>query len=168
MPADPPAAPPIDRDALPYRPCAGVTLINPQGLIFAGQRRDSDQPACQMPQGGIDPGETPDQAALRELREETGVTPERVALLDRAPDWIRYDLPPALLGRVWNGRYRGQEQMWFLYRFLGTDSDIDIRTEHPEFTTWRWIDADSLLAAIVPFKRDVYRQVIAAFRPHLR
>lgn len=152
---------------LPYRPCAGVMLINPTGLIFAGRRIDSDTPAWQMPQGGIDTGEDPAAAALRELWEETGVTADLVEPLAEAPDWITYDLPPALLGKVWKGKYRGQRQRWFLFRFLGQDAQIDIATDHPEFSEWRWIDADEMLEAIVPFKRAVYAEVIGAFRPWL-
>ena len=157
----------IDPTTLPYRPCAGVMLINRDGLIFAGRRIDSDAPAWQMPQGGIDPGEAPADAGIRELWEETGVTAALVQPLAETPDWITYDLPPELLGKVWKGRYRGQQQRWFLYRFLGEDAQIDIATDHPEFSEWRWISADEMLAAIVPFKRDVYAQVIAAFRPWL-
>ena len=152
---------------LPYRPCVGVMLINPEGLIFAGQRIDSAAPAWQMPQGGIDAGEKPRAAALRELFEETGVTADLVEPLARTEGWIVYDLPPELLGKVWKGRYRGQRQRWYLYRFTGSDGDIRIDTPHPEFSTWRWIGADEMLASIVPFKRDAYAEVIAAFRPWL-
>jgi len=158
---------PEDAAALPYRPCVGVVLINPQGLIFAGRRIDSDAPAWQMPQGGIDDGEKPRQAALRELWEETGVTGDLVEFVAKSPDWVTYDLPPDLLGRVWGGRFRGQKQRWFLYRFTGRDDQVNIATGHPEFSEWRWIGADEMLEAIVPFKRAVYDQVVAAFRPHL-
>ena len=153
--------------ALPYRPCAGVVLINAEGLIFAGQRGDSAVPAWQMPQGGIDAGESPAEAAIRELWEETGVTPDLVRPLAEAPGWITYDLPPELLGKVWKGRYRGQRQRWFAYRYLGSDAQVNIATLHPEFTEWRWISAADLVEGIVPFKRGVYQQVVAAFRPHL-
>lgn len=151
---------------LPYRPCAGVVLINDDGLIFAGQRIDMKD-AWQMPQGGIDKGETPRQAALRELVEETGVRADRVEVLAETLDWVYYDLPPELLGKVWKGKYGGQRQKWVLMRFQGEDADIRIDTEHPEFDRWCWIGSDDLLASIVPFKRGVYAEVIAAFRDHL-
>lgn len=152
---------------LPYRPCVGVVLINPSGLIFAGRRIDTEAPAWQMPQGGIDAGEKPREAALRELVEETGVRPERVEVLAKTPDWLTYDLPPELLGKVWGGKYRGQKQKWFLMRFLGVDDEIDIARDHPEFSEWRWIGAEEMVAAIVPFKRAIYRQVVDRFRPWL-
>lgn len=152
---------------LPYRPCAGVMLINREGLIFVGRRRDTAAPAWQMPQGGIDPGEDPRAAALRELREETGIPAARVEVLAETPDWLTYDLPAELLGRTWGGKYRGQRQKWFLMRFLGEDDEIDIAREHPEFSEWRWIGPQAMIAAIVPFKRDIYRAVVDAFRPWL-
>lgn len=152
---------------LPYRRGAGVVLINTAGLIFAGRRRDTEAPAWQMPQGGIDEGETAAEAALRELWEETGVTADLVETVAETPGWITYDLPPELIGKVWKGRYRGQKQRWFLYRFHGSDDQVNIATEHPEFSAWRWIGAAEMLAAIVPFKRALYEEVIAAFRPWL-
>jgi putative (di)nucleoside polyphosphate hydrolase len=152
---------------LPYRPCVGVCLINAQGLIFAGQRKDSPSRAWQMPQGGIDADEKPRAAALRELREETGIAADLVQVLAKTEDWLTYDLPPDLLGRVWGGKFCGQRQKWFLLRYLGRDDQIDIATDHPEFSAWKWIKADDMLAEIVPFKRDVYAQVIAQFRAHL-
>ncbi|MDI3337634.1 RNA pyrophosphohydrolase [Defluviimonas aestuarii] len=158
---------PDEAARLPYRPCVGVMLINDAGLIFAGQRKDSEVAAWQMPQGGIDDGEKPRKAALRELWEETGVTGDLVEFIAKSPDWVTYDLPAELVGRVWGGRFRGQKQRWFLFRFTGRDEQIDIATEHPEFSEWKWVTADEMLAAIVPFKRAVYEEVVAAFRPHL-
>ena len=152
---------------LPYRPCVGVMLINGDGLIFAGQRLDSNAPAWQMPQGGIDDGEKPRMAALRELWEETGVTSDLVEFIGKTNDWVTYDLPDELLGKIWGGKFRGQKQRWFLFRFKGEDDQINIVTEHPEFSNWRWIAADEMLAAIVPFKRTVYEQVVQAFRTYL-
>lgn len=153
--------------ALPYRPNVGIMLINPQGLIFAAQRLDSVVPAWQMPQGGIDAGEDPRAAALRELQEEIGVPPALVQVVDETPGWLTYDLPHEIVPKMWKGRYRGQTQKWYLMRFMGRDDQIDIEQEHPEFSEWRWIDAASMIDAIVPFKRDIYRQVVACFREHL-
>ncbi|MGF1446057.1 MAG: RNA pyrophosphohydrolase [Pikeienuella sp.] len=149
--------------ALPYRPCVGVMLINPAGRVFAGQRIDNPGDAWQMPQGGIDQGERPRTAALRELGEETGVVPDLVEILGESAGWHRYDLPPELLGRIWGGRYRGQEQKWFAMRFLGSDADIRIETAEPEFSRWAWMDSAQLIDCIVPFKRDIYRAVFAEF-----
>ena len=156
-----------NRDALPYRPCVGVLLLDTRRQVFVGRRIDMTQEAWQMPQGGIDRGEAPREAALRELEEETGVVPDLVELLAETQAWLRYDLPPRLVGRVWRGRYRGQEQKWFAARFLGTDADIDIATAHPEFNDWRWSPVDELCANVVSFKRALYEAVIAEFRPFL-
>ncbi len=152
---------PKDISALPYRPCVGIMLANDEGRVFVGQRIDNPGPAWQMPQGGIDPGEDPREAALRELWEETGVVAEMVEIEAETAGWIPYDLPPDLAGKLWKGRYRGQEQKWFLMRFRGTDSDVNIATAHPEFSRWQWMAAADLVDNIVPFKRDVYRAVLA-------
>ena len=152
---------------LPYRPCVGVMLANANGLIFAGQRLDTDAEAWQMPQGGIDKGEQPRDAALRELEEETGISQDLVTTEAELDSWLTYDLPSELVGKVWKGRYRGQKQRWFLMRFHGSDGQINIATEHPEFSRWAWIAPDLLVAKIVPFKRDIYRKIVAEFAPHL-
>ncbi|MFC5738831.1 putative (di)nucleoside polyphosphate hydrolase [Rhodobacter sp. 140A] len=152
--------------ALPYRRNVGVVLMNPQGLVFTGQRIDSPVPAWQMPQGGIDEGEKPKEAALRELWEETGVRPDLVEKIAKTRDWITYDLPSDLVGNIWKGRYRGQKQKWFLLRFLGHDSDVNIATEHPEFSVWAWKPHTEVLEGIVPFKRAVYEAVFAEFRDY--
>ncbi|MEM8629844.1 MAG: RNA pyrophosphohydrolase [Pseudomonadota bacterium] len=153
--------------ALPYRPCVGVVLANAQGQVFVGQRIDSEVAAWQMPQGGIDPGEEPQAAALRELWEETGVGAAIVEVVARTEDWIAYDLPHDIVPRIWKGRFKGQKQLWFLLRFTGDDSDIRINTEHPEFSEWRWLNAEEAVAQIVPFKRAVYEKVITEFAHHL-
>lgn len=152
---------------LPYRPCVGVMLMNSAGEIFVGQRRDRFREAWQMPQGGVDKGEDPSAAALRELWEETGVTADLVQIVTETTDWLPYDLPHDIVPQIWKGRYRGQEQKWFLMRFQGTDDQVNIATEHPEFSEWRWQPADQLVEHIVPFKRAVYVQVLEEFAPHI-
>lgn len=156
---------------LPYRAGAGVVLVNRDGLIFAGQRIDSPAgtpAAWQMPQGGIDKGESPREAALRELVEETGVDARLVNIEAETADWVTYDLPPELLGNVWKGKYRGQRQKWFLLRFHGLDEDVRIDTEHAEFSAWRWMMPEDLAKGIVPFKRAIYDQVLAEFADRLK
>jgi len=157
-----------DIRALPYRRGVGVMLANADGDVFVGQRIDTELPAWQMPQGGIDKGEKPRDAALRELCEETGVTADLVRIEAETEGWIAYDLPADIVPKVWKGRFRGQEQKWFLARFTGRDGDIDISTEHPEFSKWRWLPPEELITSIVPFKRALYERVLAAFVPHLR
>lgn len=152
-----------DHAGLPYRQGVGLMLFNPQGLVFVAKRVDTEADAWQMPQGGIDEGETPRQAVFREMKEEIGT--DRGEILGESADWLRYDLPSDLVGKVWKGRFRGQAQKWFAMRFTGRDCDIDIRTEHPEFDAWRWARFDQLTTLIVPFKRDLYRSVIREFTP---
>lgn len=158
----------------PYRPCVGVALINREGLVFIGRRRSSAGPehvddthAWQMPQGGIDPGEEPLDAALRELHEETNV--RSVSLIGEAANWYAYDLPPAVSARAWRGRYTGQKQKWFAFRFDGDEREIDIHQpgggrHRPEFDAWRWEQIDLLPELIIPFKRIVYENVVSEFR----
>lgn len=157
---------PSPADAPPdgYRPCVGICLIDGQGRIFVARRSDTPD-AWQMPQGGIDPGEAPAVAAARELHEETGVTSAvPVAALG---DWVLYDLPPELRGKVWGGKWRGQAQRWFCLRFTGDESEIDLDHHDAEFDAWRWATRSEVLAHIVPFKRTVYRRVLDAFSAHL-
>ena len=154
---------PSDIAKLPYRPCVGIVLANARNEIFVGQRKDSDVAAWQMPQGGVDDGEEPEAAALRELWEETGVTADLVTIEAIAPEWLPYELPRDLVPKLWKGRFRGQTQLWFLIRFHGDDRDVNIVTEHQEFSEWRWMAHLDVLENIVPFKRDVYAKVFASF-----
>ena len=160
-------AEPMGVDLLPYRPNVGVVLINGDGRIFAGQRRDSDSPAWQMPQGGIDEDEDPYAAAVRELQEETGIV--SISLLAEAPGWLTYDLPPDVAMEAWKGRYRGQTQKWFAFRFNGDESEINILApagvHKPEFDAWKWVPINQITSLIIPFKRAVYEQVVDIFGP---
>lgn len=152
---------------LPYRRNVGVMLVNAAGGVFVGQRIDNPGPAWQMPQGGIDKGETPRDAALRELTEETGVTADLVTVERESDGWLAYDLPHDLVPKIWKGRYRGQEQKWYLLRFHGTDDQVRIETEHPEFSQWKWCDPADLVDQIVPFKREVYTRLLREFGKHI-
>lgn len=161
--------PVIDPGSIPYRPCAGILLTNKDGLVFSGRRIDGGETRgnlWQMPQGGIDEGEDPTLAAWREMEEEIGTRAAR--LLGETKEWLTYDLPPELLGKVWKGRYRGQKQKWFAFVFEGEDKDINIETEHPEFSEWQWMRASDLLACTVEFKRDVYGRVFEEFSEVLK
>jgi putative (di)nucleoside polyphosphate hydrolase len=146
-----------------YRRCVGLALFNSAGLVFAAQRIDTPGEAWQMPQGGIDRGESPDQAALRELKEETGT--DKARILAELDDWLSYDLPDEVAGRVWRGRFKGQTQKWFALAFTGTDADIDLTAHTPEFKAWRWMPLDAVARAIVAFKRPIYERVAREFAP---
>ncbi len=163
-----------DRETLPYRDCVGVAVFNAHGNVFLGHRKSAGDPeqsqaqgsAWQMPQGGIDKGEDPLRAALRELYEETSI--RSVSLLAEAPEWIYYDLPDELVGTAWKGQYRGQRQRWFAFAFTGSDAEIDVATpgggrHTPEFNAWRWEKLSRTPALIVDFKRPAYEQVVEAF-----
>lgn len=136
-------------------------LLNPAGRVFVAKRLDMVTEAWQMPQGGIDRGEDPRAAALRELKEETGT--DKAEILAESRHWLSYDLPDELIGKIWKGRYAGQRQKWFAMRFTGQDSDIDIDTDEPEFSAWQWTDRNKLPELIVPFKRQLYIDVLREF-----
>jgi len=145
----------------PYRRGIGIMLLNRAGRVFVARRVDTPGEAWQMPQGGIDEGESPVAAAWREMQEEIGT--DRAELLAESRGWLRYELPPEIASRVWGGRYRGQEQKWFAFRFTGTDSDINLARHDPEFLEWKWVAMDALADLIVPFKRQLYRDIVAEF-----
>jgi putative (di)nucleoside polyphosphate hydrolase len=148
-----------------YRAAVGIMLLNCAGKVFIARRIDMPMlPAWQMPQGGIDPGETPLQAALRELKEEIGT--DKAEILGESRRWLKYDLPVEFAGGIWGGHYRGQRQKWFAMRFTGNDTDIDLATAHPEFDAWKWIRPAQLPEMIVPFKRQLYIDILSEFRVH--
>ena len=152
-----------------YRRGVGVMLINAETKVWVGARLDNQADAWQMPQGGLDPGEDPWAAALRELEEETGIAPHLVERIAASPERLRYRLPDELIGVIWKEQWVGQEQDWYLCRFLGRDSDVKLDASgHPEFREWRWLEPKQLPDLIVPFKRELYRQVLAEFADHLQ
>ena len=150
-----------------YRRGVGVMLLNRDGKVFVGARIDNSDEAWQMPQGGIDEGEDPWATALRELEEETGIKPHLVERLADCPERLRYDLPEELRGKLWGGKWIGQDQDWYLCRFLGRDSDVNIATGNPEFREWKWIEPEQLPELIVPFKRVLYRRLLGEFADYL-
>jgi putative (di)nucleoside polyphosphate hydrolase len=150
-----------------YRRGVGVMLLNTEKKVWVGARIDNPDDAWQMPQGGIDAGEEPWATALRELEEETGIAPHLVERVGECPERLRYTLPPELVGVIWKEPWVGQEQDWFLARFLGDDSDVNIATDHPEFRKWRWVEPRQLPDLIVPFKRDLYRRLVEEFAEYL-
>jgi putative (di)nucleoside polyphosphate hydrolase len=156
-----------DFNDLNYRPCVGLMVVNTRKNFFTAQRLDFTSTAWQMPQGGIDEGEEALHAAYRELSEETSITENDVELLAVSRDWFSYDLPKELISKLWNGLYRGQKQKWFLMKFIGNDDDINLNTEIPEFSCWRWSTRQQLIESIVPFKKDLYRAVLKEFQPFL-
>ncbi len=145
-----------------YRECVGIVLMK-RGLIFAGQRIDYKSDAWQMPQGGIELRETPRNAALRELKEETGISMQHIEILCETEGWVKYDLPNELVPKLWGGKFVGQKQKWFAMNFFGLDEDININTDSPEFCSWQWMKKDVILKKIVPFKREVYQHVFDEF-----
>jgi putative (di)nucleoside polyphosphate hydrolase len=157
-----PRAQPLRHDDLPYRPSVGIALFNRAGHVLVGKRIDQTAEGWQLPQGGIDEGESVVEAGLREMEEEIGT--RNAVLLRELDGWLSYDLPAHLLGVALRGRYRGQRQRWLALRFLGEDSEINVHTPEPEFAQWKWVDIETLPDITVPFKRQTYAQVIAAFR----
>ena len=154
---------PDDQAELPYRPCVGLMIFNAVGDIFVGKRIKPKTKAWQMPQGGIDEGEDVITAGFRELAEETGISRDKVEVIDCSKTPLNYDIPKNWIPDLWQGRFRGQSQHWLLLRFMGKDSDVNIATEHPEFRDWKWQPIDQLVDNILPFKRTVYRKVIQLF-----
>src|SRR5256885_14726583 len=150
-----------------YRRGVGVMLLNRDDKVFVGARIDNTDEAWQMPQGGIDADEEPWATALREVEEETGIPPHLVERVSTCPERLKYDLPPELRGKLWGGKYVGQDQDWYLARFLGTDEDVNIATDHPEFREWKWVEPRQLPDLIVPFKRELYRRLLREFAQHL-
>jgi len=155
----------IEASELPFRQGVGMVIVDKNNRVFVGKRIDSKVNGWQMPQGGIDLGETPSSAALREMEEEIGSNKGKI--IAESKRWYSYRVPNFLIPRLWNGKYCGQRQKWFLIRFTGKDSDININTETPEFDQWKWVELDQLLVDIIPFKLKLYQQVIQEFKPLL-
>ncbi|NDA09018.1 MAG: RNA pyrophosphohydrolase [Alphaproteobacteria bacterium] len=152
----------IPYEMRPYRPCVGIMLLNTKNQVFVGQRLDRSVEAWQMPQGGIDEGEDPVHAGFREMMEEIGTN--SAELIEEHSEWLNYDIPKDLADQLWQGRFRGQAQKWLAFRFNGTDDEINIDTDEPEFRSWKWADTAELPELAVPFKRDVYQNILAEFQ----
>jgi putative (di)nucleoside polyphosphate hydrolase len=150
-----------------YRPNVGMMIINKKKEIFVGKRIDHPSNFWQMPQGGIDAQEIPSIAALREMDEEVGIKKNKVDLLTESKDWYYYSIPSDLAKTLWKGKYKGQRQKWFLYKFKGTEKDINIHTEHPEFSDYKWVTKDFLVPNIVPFKKKIYEKLLLEFKDYL-
>jgi len=150
-----------------YRKGVGIFLLNKEKKLWVGKRIDFKTNFWQMPQGGIDPQEKPVVAALREMEEEVGIKKNKVQLLNQISDWYYYTIPKDLAQTLWKGRYKGQRQKWFLYKFEGTESDINIHTEHPEFSDFKWVTKDFLVPNIVPFKKEIYSKLLEEFKNYL-
>ncbi|MCP4923019.1 MAG: RNA pyrophosphohydrolase [bacterium] len=151
------------KSAVAYRKCVGIMVLNAENKIFVGKRIDVSTNAWQMPQGGIDEGESPLEAACRELKEETGI--HNATLIAELGDWLTYDLPEPLRKKLWSGKYQGQSQKWFAFRFSGKESEINLDTETPEFTHWKWVDTEELLDNVIDFKRETYRTLVKTLIP---
>ena len=151
----------VDINSKPYRQCVGLFVINSKGLVFLGKRLDNNLDAWQMPQGGIEEGETPNQAGLREMKEEIGTN--NAELIGEIHDWLNYDIPKNLSHKLWNGKYRGQTQKWLAFRFLGKDTEINIATKEPEFKIWKWEHPNKISSQAVYFKRKIYERVISEY-----
>ena len=150
-----------------YRPCVGIMLYNPEGKVFTGKRIDYKSSAWQMPQGGIEPGEEAKKAAIRELFEETNISKEYIEFVHQIDEWLYYDIPKEMVSKFWNGKFKGQKQKWFLFKFLGSDSKINITTKNPEFSAWKWTSLESLTEEIVSFKKPIYKIVLEKFKKYL-
>ena len=167
MSSTPEPNPKNNTDNRPYRPCVGIILTHPDGRVLVGDRIDKKGENWQLPQGGIDDGETPEQSAWRELYEETGVDKHLATLTHMSDDWIAYDLPTDISHKIWGGKYRGQQQKWAVFQFHGSDSDINLTVHHQEFSRWQWIDFAETPNHIVPFKRELYETIVAKLSPYV-
>ena len=156
----------INKFDLPYRPGVGMMILNNDKKVFVAKRMDTKMEAWQMPQGGINTAETPSKAALRELHEEIGT--KQIEILAESRIWYSYDIPKFLMKKLWDGKYKGQRQKWFLVKFTGQDSDININTANPEFIDWKWVEIEDLPKIIVPFKKKLYQAVVREFLPIIK